>query len=95
MTSTEPKRVHCHVAGRVQGVWYRASTQKVARALRLSGWVRNLADGRVELVAEGRGDAVERLVAWLAEGPPGARIERVDRTDEDPTGRNGDFEILY
>lgn len=89
------RRIHCRVWGRVQGVWYRASTQREARALGLAGWVRNLEDGRVELVAEGPRDAVARLEAWLRHGPPHAHVERVDVIDEALTPGGRGFEILY
>jgi acylphosphatase len=61
----------------VQGVFYRASTSERAEQLGLSGWVRNLDDGRVELAASGDAEAVEALVAWLWDGPPRARVTAV------------------
>ena len=89
------RRIHCRVSGKVQGVWYRASTQREANALGLAGWVRNLEDGRVELVAEGPRDAVGRLEAWLRHGPPHALVEQVEIADEQPARRGRVFEILY
>ncbi|MFI5180114.1 MAG: acylphosphatase [Thermoanaerobaculia bacterium] len=71
------------VAGRVQGVGYRAFAARVARALRLSGGARNLDDGRVEVVAEGPAHALDRLESALAEGP---RLSRVDGVDVSPVG---------
>jgi acylphosphatase len=71
-------RVHAFVRGRVQGVGYRASTQHEGRRLGLRGWVRNRPDGSVELEAEGARAAVEALLAWLALGPPGARVDMVE-----------------
>lgn len=68
---------HFIVSGRVQGVWYRASTHKQATRLGLRGWVRNLADGRVELVAGGDQEALDQLQAWLWEGPPLAQVDLV------------------
>lgn len=62
--------LHAVVHGRVQGVFFRASTQKKARALGLTGWVRNLPDGTVEVLAVGPRPALEALLAWLHEGPP-------------------------
>lgn len=85
-------RVHLYVSGRVQGVWYRQSTVERAQALGLSGWVRNLPDGRVEVVAEGAPDAVDQLVAFCHEGPPLARVEGVELAAETPTGEFGTFE---
>ena len=69
--------VRCAVTGRVQGVFYRASTCDRASALGVDGWVRNLPDGRVELVASGPAGAVETLVAWLWQGPPAAEVHQV------------------
>ena len=71
-------RVQCIVYGRVQGVAFRASTQYQARRLGLHGWVRNCRDGTVEFVAEGERPAVEQLVEWCHQGPPAARVVRVD-----------------
>lgn len=65
------------VTGRVQGVFYRGSTQDTARRLGLSGWVRNCSDGGVELVACGAPNAVNELEAWLWKGPSQARVESV------------------
>ncbi len=70
-------RLHLLISGRVQGVWYRASTQKTAQELGLVGWVRNQRDGRVEAVAEGPRDRLEDLLAWAWRGPPAARVEDV------------------
>ncbi len=66
------------VSGLVQGVFYRAATQEAARRLGLTGWVRNLPDGRVELVACGDDARLAELEAWLWRGPPHARVERVE-----------------
>ena len=69
------------IAGRVQGVWYRASTQAEAERLGLTGWVRNLPDGRVEAQAQGREQQVEALVRWCHGGPPQARVSGVERAE--------------
>jgi acylphosphatase len=65
------------MAGRVQGVYYRAATAEVARRLELSGWAKNLADGRVEVVAAGARDKLAELAGWLWTGPPAARVDSV------------------
>ncbi|HEY0705214.1 MAG TPA: acylphosphatase [Polyangia bacterium] len=70
-------RLHARVAGRVQGVGFRATTISVARRLGLAGWVRNLPSGDVELEAAGPRAALEELVAFLAVGPRGARVTGV------------------
>ena len=88
-------RVRLLVRGRVQGVWYRASTRGEARRLGLRGWVRNLADGRVEAVAEGDDRSVTSLIAWCRRGPDGARVEAVDVTREEPTGEHHSFDVRY
>ncbi|MCC6997311.1 MAG: acylphosphatase [Deltaproteobacteria bacterium] len=71
------KRVGLVVEGRVQGVYFRGSTEEVARRLGVRGWVRNRDDGAVELLAEGEPAALEALVEWCRRGPAGARVERV------------------
>jgi acylphosphatase len=78
------KRVRVVVRGRVQGVGFRASTAYEARHLGVTGWVRNLPDGGVEAVVDGAPDAVDALLAWLAHGPPGARVTSVDIADVAP-----------
>ncbi|AMO57117.1 acylphosphatase [Endozoicomonas montiporae] len=70
------------VKGRVQGVWYRGSTQKKAKELGVTGWAKNLADGRVEVLMCGEAAALAELESWLHEGPPMARVESVAVTDE-------------
>ena len=71
-------RVRLRVSGLVQGVFYRQSTAVEAARLGLAGSVRNLPDGSVEVVAEGRRAGVETLVAWCRRGPPAARVEEVE-----------------
>ncbi len=66
--------VRCYVTGRVQGVWFRASTQKKAEELGLCGWVCNLPDGRVEILLQGETEAVKALKQWLWQGPPLAKV---------------------
>ncbi len=81
------KRVVVH--GRVQGVWFRASTQEEARLAGVSGWVCNRPDGCVEAVFEGARDAVERMLRYVQRGPRGARVERVEVHEETPRGEQG------
>lgn len=68
-----------YIAGKVQGVWFRASAREQALALGLRGYANNLRDGRVEVLAAGEEAAVERLAQWLHRGPPNARVDRVER----------------
>lgn len=76
---------HYIVAGRVQGVFYRATACKVAQRLGLTGWVRNLADGRVETVACGDVDSLAQFAAWLRRGPAEAQVTEVkSEIGEDP-----------
>ncbi|MFB6161964.1 MAG: acylphosphatase [Halococcoides sp.] len=89
---SERRRAHVYVSGRVQGVFFRASTRDRADEHGVDGWVRNLSDGRVEAVFEGDPDAVEAMVAFCHEGPDRARVESVERHDESPEGLDG-FEI--
>jgi len=83
------RRVAVRVAGRVQGVFFRASCARRARALGLAGWVRNAQDGAVEAVFEGPPEAVDSIVAWCREGPSGARVDDVSVREEPPTGEHG------
>ena len=71
------------VSGRVQGVFYRASTREQALMLGLSGHARNLPDGRVEVLAIGSAASLETLERWLCQGPPAARVDSVLREDCD------------
>lgn len=71
------KSKHFWISGRVQGVFYRASTEKKAKSLGISGWVRNLSDGRVEVVATGEETALSDFEKWLWQGPENARVESV------------------
>lgn len=89
------KRYHVRISGRVQGVFFRANTWKTARSLGLTGWVRNLPDGRVEAVFEGEKDAAEKMLAWCRTGTTPARVERLEFDAEAPTGEFTAFEVLY
>ncbi len=92
-----PRRVHVRVSGLVQGVAFRHHTRREAMRLGLCGWVRNTADGSVELECEGSDEAVERLLRWLHHGPPRAFVERVDWRGMDAGSTEGflglDFQI--
>jgi acylphosphatase len=81
------------VHGSVQGVGYRVSCAHHARAVGVTGWVRNLSDGGVEVVIEGRPDAVTNLEAWCRRGPKMARVTSVEASDESPI-EEPKFEII-
>ena len=89
MSGGEPIRRRVLISGRVQGVGFRWSCQRVAGSLGLSGWCRNLRDGRVEAVFEGHPKAVEQAVAWCRGGPPSALVTAVDVVPETPDGLRG------
>lgn len=86
-------RAELKIHGRVQGVFFRQSTQAEATRLGLTGWVRNLPDGSVEALAEGPADAVRELLAWCRQGPPAAEVSSVDIDWTDATGEYQAFEV--
>ncbi len=88
------KQLHCYVRGRVQGVFFRASTQREARRLGLTGWVRNQPDGSVEFLAEGEEQELRQLFGWAQRGPSAARVERVDTRWRSYTGEFTEFRIV-
>lgn len=91
---TDRTRAHVYVSGRVQGVYYRATTRDNAREMGLDGWVRNLDDGRVEAVFEGPEDAVREMVRWCETGSRAADVESVDTASEEPEGLDG-FDVRW
>lgn len=88
------KRAHLLISGRVQGVWFRANTREKAEQLDLKGWVRNLPDGRLEAIFEGKKEAVEKAIEWCHHGSPLAKVKKVEIKWEEPEGYK-DFIILY
>ena len=88
-------RFHGVVSGRVQGVAYRYFAQRWAGALSLSGWVRNLPDGRVEVLAEGEKEVLERFAERLREGPRMAVVDDLELSWEEPAGESGGFRIEF
>jgi acylphosphatase len=88
-------RLHVVIEGRVQGVFFRASTREEACSLGLSGWVKNCWDGRVDAVFEGERDNVEKILAWCHKGPPGAMVRNVEVNWEEATGEFDSFSIKH
>ena len=89
------KRAHLYISGRVQGVFYRAHMRDEARRRGLTGWVKNLPDGRVEAVVEGEEEKIQELIDWAHLGPPAARVDDVEVHWEEPREEFDDFEIRY
>jgi acylphosphatase len=88
------KRMHVIVSGRVQGVFFRAYTRETALALKLTGWVRNLPDGRVETVFEGEDTNVQSMLEWCKKGPPHATVNEHEASEQTYTGEFRDFRII-
>lgn len=88
-------RAHIFVSGRVQGVFFRSETRREARRYAVTGWARNLSDGRVEAVFEGEKKDVERLIEFCRNGPPGAVVTKVEMTLEPYTGEFRDFRVEW
>lgn len=88
-------RAHILISGRVQGVFFRSHTQRWAAALKVMGWVRNLPDGRVEAVVEGKKEQIEALIARVREGPPMANVTDTLVSWEDFQGEFDDFRITW
>jgi len=88
-------RVRLLISGRGQGVWFRDSTRQEAQKLGVTGWVRNLRDGRVELLAEGAEEKVRCLMNWCAHGPPMARVDQVESAFGKWTGEFDSFDIVF
>lgn len=93
MEGKELQRVHAIVEGRVQGVGFRYFVRQAANALSVGGWVRNLADGRVELMAEGQKEALEALLRSVREGPRASKVSRIEQNWGDAQGEFEGFAI--
>jgi acylphosphatase len=91
----EPVRLHARVYGRVQGVNFRYYTQREANVLELTGWVANRFDGSVEVVAEGEKSMMQRFLAFLHQGPPAARVDRVQIDWGEAVDEFNEFRVRY
>jgi acylphosphatase len=89
------KRIHITVSGVVQGVGFRMYARQEARRLGLRGYVRNVASGAVEIVAEGDGGQIDQLVEWARRGPPSAWVESVAVVPSEPTNEYTAFDISH
>lgn len=89
------KRLHLIIKGRVQGVFYRASTRDAAVKLGLKGWVRNMPDDSVEAVFEGHEKALSEVLLWCRNGPPGAYVSDIKEKWDEYTGEFDGFDIRY
>lgn len=83
------------ITGRVQGVGFRNSTRRKARQLGVTGWVKNLADGSVKVIAEGKRDDVESLITWANSGPRLANVDKVEVERKEPKDEFDNFTIRY
>ncbi len=90
-----PQRAHVWFTGRVQGVNFRFYTREEAQRLGLTGWVRNLRDGRVEAVFEGEAAALEAMLAWCGRGPAAARVDELEVIRESAGGEFSGFNVRW
>ena len=89
------KRIHIFIAGRVQGVFFRQSTRVMAIKNNVTGLVRNLDDGRVEIIAEGEKQNIDNLVNWCKTGPANSRVDEFELSEENVTDDFENFEVRY
>jgi len=89
------RRVLVTVDGKVQGVFFRQSTLNVAKALNITGYVKNLKSGQVEVGAQGGEEDIQKLIEWLKKGPPMARVTNLSVKDLPITSEHSDFKILF
>lgn len=89
----KPIRASVRIRGRVQGVSFRYFTRRTAEGHGVTGWVRNLPDGDVEGVFEGKESDVRAVVEWCRRGPEGARVDQIEVDWEKPTGEFADFQV--
>ena len=88
-------RVHIYASGLVQGVFFRDNTRQKAQELGVFGWIKNLPDGKVEIIVEGEKKKVKELIEWIKEGPGLVRIDNLDLEEEDYQGEFESFGIKY
>jgi acylphosphatase len=88
-------RARVLVSGRVQGVYYRSYTREMAESLGLTGWVRNVRDGRVEAVFEGEEKEIRKMIDWCWTGSPSSKVTEVNVVWEEPSGESKGFSVTY
>ena len=88
-------KVHVIISGRVQGVWFRASTKSKAEQFGITGWVRNTSDGNVEAVFEGDEKIIEEILEWCNHGPPLAKVDNVEIKKQPSSNDFDQFFIKY
>jgi acylphosphatase len=86
---------HVFITGRVQGVFFRSKTRNEAKNHGVTGWVRNLPDGRVEAIFEGNKENIEKLIDFVGKGPSGAKVTDLKINWQDYNGKFNDFEVRY
>ena len=89
------KRIHIFVTGRVQGVFFRQATRVIAIKNNVTGWVRNLHDGRVEILIEGDDKCIDSVIAWCDCGPANSRVDDIQINNENYLGSFENFEVRY
>jgi len=88
-------RAHVYVSGRVQGVFFRVETRDIAIQHEVTGWVRNLPDGRVEALLEGEKQDVDEVIGFCKRGPPAAYVDTLDVTWQNYTGEFSEFRVAH
>ena len=88
-------RIHICISGKVQNVFYRDFVKRHAIALNVTGWVKNLPDGKVEIIAEGEKEKVKQMVDWVKQGPPAAQVSNIDIERKEYKGEFKEFFIVY
>ena len=89
------KCVHVFVTGRVQGVFFRQATRVTAIKNNVTGWIKNLDDGRVEVLIEGEDKSVDSVIEWCNYGPANSRVDNIEVNNEDYSGKFESFEVRY
>lgn len=90
------QRLHLKIYGRVQGIFFRSSTEEKAKELELTGWVKNVNDGTVEVLAEGNQENLKKMLEWCKVGPRLAQVEKIAEDWQDITKKEfSDFMVLY